>query len=415
MIKPVYNFTIRSKSMIIASVATTLGISGVALPVIAHAMGNEHVMNHSTMAMQRYVAAIHELNNTGVSGTATFTTSGNELTVSIEASGLQPGVHPIHIHGKDVAKAECPTNAQDANGDGYLSVIEGAPAYGLIKLNLTNPQTAFGTPPTPALFYPFAGTPNNANFPTVAADGLLHFKSTYMFDGSADAQAALKSLTPLGNQAIVIHGATAPKSVDAPALAALGKPYAAATDLTASVYDALLPAGCGLIDQATTSSEQSDEMDTTNMDTSTMNTGTQSMNDNNQQSGSVSSMGVDMLQQHLVSGLTVASANATDASVFNSQVTQLSSNFSTTVQKAVSTYQASVSQGSNHDVARNELINTLASAKDQELNGLTESRNQLIDKLNQSGNVTNRDAFLNGFNTAVDQYRDKIEQVKNQL
>jgi hypothetical protein len=396
----------KTKSIVAASFAAVLAVGGVGLPVVAHAMSNDQPMNHAADAMHRYTAKIHELNNTGVRGSATFTTSGNELTIAVKASGLQPGVHPMHIHGKDEAKAECPTSAQDTNGDGYLSVVEGAPAYGLIKLNVTNPQTAFGTPPTPALFYPFAGTPDNANFPVVTANGQLHFKHTFMFDSSANAQAALKSLTPLGDQALVIHGAIAPKSVDAPALAALGKAYAPGTDLTVRTYDALLPVACGTIDQASTSPEKTDQKNTNN---------SQNTNNQNQQTGSMSFSGIDTLQQQVVSGLTTASAHAADASVFNSQVAQLSSTFVTTVNNASATYKTSMEQGTNHDVARNTLINTFASAKDQELNGLTESRNQLIDQLNRSGNVANRDAFLNGFNGAVDQYSSKLEMIKNQL
>lgn len=308
----------QTKSMVVAAVAAVLAVGGASAPVIAHAMTAEQPVSHSTMAMKRYVSSIHELNNTGVTGTATFTTNGNELTVNVEASGLEPGVHPLHIHGKDQAKAECPTMEQDTNGDGFLSVIEGAPAYGLIKINLTSPQTAFGTPPTPALFYPFAGTPNNANFPVVGSDGLLHLSQTYTFNNSADAQAALASLTPLGNQAIVIHGATAPKSVDAPAFAALGKAYPAGTDLTASTYDALLPAACGLIDEASTSPAQGNRGNTGDAsDTSS----------SDQPTAFVPTSGLAGMQQKVVSGLTTASAHASNASVFNNQVAQLSASF----------------------------------------------------------------------------------------
>lgn len=81
----------------------------------------------------------------------------------------------------------------------------------------------------------------------------------------------------------------------------------------------------------------------------------------------------------------------------------------------MSSYQSNIAQGMNHDEARNMLVNAVASAKDQELNGLTDSRNQFIDQLNRTSNATSRDAFLNGFNTVVDQYHDELEQIKNQL
>jgi hypothetical protein len=390
MIKPAHRVTAQTKSMVIAAVTAVLAVGSVGVPTIAHAMMAPQPVDHSTTATRRYVASIHELNHTGVTGTATFTTSSNEMTVTVNASGLEPGVHPMHIHGKNQAEAECPTMAQDTNGDGYLSVIEGAPSYGLIKLNLTSPQTAFGTPPTPALFYPFAGTPNNANFPVVGSNGKLHYSQTFTFDNSAEAQAAWTSLTPLGDQAIVIHGATAPKSVDASAFAALGSAYPTGTDLTARTYDALLPAGCGMIDQASTTAG-----------------GTSN--------GSAPITGLDSIQLHVITELTKASANAADASVFNNRISQLSANFSAAVNAAVGTYQTDVAHGLSHDEARNRLVNAFAGAKDQELNGLTDSRNQLIDQMNHAGNVSNRDAFLSGFNTAVDQYRAKVEVIKNQL
>ena len=69
----------------------------------------------------------------------------------------------------------------------------------------------------------------------------------------------------------------------------------------------------------------------------------------------------------------------------------------------------------NRDEARNQLINTLSSAKDAELNTLTEARNQQIDQLNRAGNVANHDAFLSGFDTTVNQYKNVLELAKNQL
>ena len=377
------------KGMVIAGLAAVFAVGGVGIPSLAHASSTSLLTSHSTMAMQHYEAVINQLNNTGVHGTAAFTTRSNELTVTINATGLAPGVHPIHIHGKNMMEAECPTIAQDTNGDGYLSVIEGAPSYGLIKISLTSPETSFGTPPTPALFYSFAGTPNNANFPLVGSDGKLQFTQTYTFDTSADAQAAYASLTPLGNQAIVIHGATAPRSVDAPALAALGHAYPAGTDLTARVYDALLPAGCGVIEEASTATVPTAPRMAPLVDSST--------------------------QQEVINGLTTASSNASDASSFNNQVTAASAHFAALVSEAQLNYQNNVAQGMNKDQARNMLINAFAGAKDMELNALTASRNQLIDQLNQTGSVTARDSFLNSFNSVVDHYAAQLEMTKNQI
>lgn len=242
MIRITQKYSNRPKAIAFSLIAAIIGFSGIGLPLAASASTySNNNFGH------KYVSSIHELNNTHVSGNASFMQVGRHLTVTINATGLEPGVHPIHIHGKDQAKAECPTASNDTNGDGYVSVIEGAPAYGLIKLNLTSPQTAFGTPPTPALFYPFAGTPKISSFPFVGTNGVLHFSNTFTFNNTSAAQAAFKSLKPLGDQAVVIHGAIAPQSVDAAAFAALGSPLPVGYDPSLMTYDALLPVGCGTI------------------------------------------------------------------------------------------------------------------------------------------------------------------------
>ena len=64
--------------------------------------------------------------------------NGN-VKVGIEASNLVPNApHAQHLHDKiGPETSTCPTPADDANGDGIVSVLEGAPAYGGIVLSLT--------------------------------------------------------------------------------------------------------------------------------------------------------------------------------------------------------------------------------------------------------------------------------------
>ena len=453
----------KSKSLVLAAVVAVTGMTAVGNPIAANAMNGGSVMNNQSntpingpnvannnsdnqsdqtetnglvapkndsnmvqeLAMQQqnmqnenmqiqreqiYVAVLHPINKTNVSGTAKFSVEGNHLKATIDATGLEPGVHPQHIHGKKQAKAECPTQSADTNNDGFISVIEGAPSYGLIKMNLTSPQTAFGTPPTPVLFESFAGTADNKNFPVVKADGILHFQQTYTFDNSASAQAALASLTPLGSQEVVIHGATAPKSVDADAFALLGSPVAAA-DLTTSSYDALLPVACGEISAVSGMPHHDNNKSQDNNDHPNSGNAPDT-------SAIISPLnsGLNTLQTQLTDGLTAAAAAGHGTSAdFNGKVSSLSAALSASVTQAVSTYQMSIASGTNRDEARNQLINSLASAKDTELNGLTEARNQMVDQLNQSGDVAYRDAFLNGFDHTVLQYRNVLEMAKNQL
>lgn len=383
-----------TSSMVALAVASVMAVGSIGYPLAANASqdSNRSARVSSVSADERYKAFIKPLNDSDVIGQATFEVIGNTLKVTVHAEGLEPGVHPQHIHGHEEMRAECPTAEADVDGDGFLSVIEGAPAYGPIKLNLTNPQTDFGTPPTTALFTEFAGTPDNADFPVVTEDGVLDFTNTYTFDSSEAAQAAKASLSPLGDQHIVIHGATAPKFVDAPAFAALGTPFAAGTDLTERFYDPLLPVGCGEIDAVGGSDTPK------NNDGVVVNPGVQKL------------AGLNAIQAQLTQSL-----NQTGMADFNTRVGNLSVTFTDAVGVAVAAYNAAIDEGMNKDEARNQLINAVSSAKDAELNGLTEARNQQIDMLNRSGDVAKRDAFLQNFETTVHDYRHVLEGIKNQL
>ena len=100
----------RFLSVLIAVFALTLAVSAATL---AH--GNE----------KHYRADLASLNSSGVSGTAELTLSGDQLTVTITATGLEPNApHPQHIHGAvdNKGNATCPPPAADVNGDGVVVV-----------------------------------------------------------------------------------------------------------------------------------------------------------------------------------------------------------------------------------------------------------------------------------------------------
>ena len=192
-----------------------------------------------------YIAPLHPLNHSGVTGYARLSLNdaqpGASLTASVNARGAEPNqVHPLHIHGMlDGSEAVCPTTAADTNNDRLVSVFEGAPFYGPIKVNFTDPPTTFGPPARSDLFAPFAGVPVTNNFPHAGADGMVQYNQNIPFDTNNQyAVQALSSITPLTAQHIVIHGGYAPESVDTPG----GSP-------TKIVYDALLPVACGTIMQ----------------------------------------------------------------------------------------------------------------------------------------------------------------------
>jgi len=84
-------------------------------------------------------ARLMPTNNSGVHGTATLTAHGGSLTVDIHARGLVPGQpHAQHLHGsKDSKHFQCPSMADDTNGDGLLTNEEAMGEYGDIYLSLT--------------------------------------------------------------------------------------------------------------------------------------------------------------------------------------------------------------------------------------------------------------------------------------
>lgn len=99
-----------------------------------------------------YEGTLNELNTSGATGNATIEVSedGEQMTVSVNASDLDLDfVHAMHIHGiydgdlsdapdaGSFAASSCPDMSDDANGDGVLTVLEGAPKYGGVLVSLT--------------------------------------------------------------------------------------------------------------------------------------------------------------------------------------------------------------------------------------------------------------------------------------
>ena len=120
--------------------------------------------------------------------------NGN-VKVDIEASNLVPNApHAQHLHDKiGPDTSSCPTPADDADGDGIMSVLEGAPAYGGIVLSLTTTGD-FSASSALAL----------DRFPVADADGNLSYSrqfpaSTMVADGVTLGDVA-------GSAQVVVHG-----------------------------------------------------------------------------------------------------------------------------------------------------------------------------------------------------------------
>jgi len=161
-------------------------------------------------ASKTFNAVIGELNNSGVSGSAEMTVNTADMTLNfaMALAGLEPGqLHVQHIHGRfdddgNPRDSFTPTLADDADGDGFVELLEGAPRYGPIVLELRDTDTAA-----------------NGGFPVTQPDGTSTF--SWVFDlttteafganvltADPDDRFTAMDLLPLGLREIVIHGLT---------------------------------------------------------------------------------------------------------------------------------------------------------------------------------------------------------------
>jgi hypothetical protein len=134
-------------------------------------------------------ARMNSLNNSGAFGHAEVEVKHRRLDIEIDVRGLAPDLpHAQHIHFGAEARHECPTVADDTNGDFRLTTTEGAPAYGPIRVSLT---TRGDTSPASALAVD--------RFPT-APKGVEHY------DRKTHTQADVANAIRQGKAVVVIHG-----------------------------------------------------------------------------------------------------------------------------------------------------------------------------------------------------------------
>jgi hypothetical protein len=195
--------------------------SGAALVLVGAAYMS---LTPAAFAQDMFQADLEPLNNSGASGTANLALEGDQLTTDIASEGLAPGLpHAQHIHGLEQAMSECPTLANDQDGDGLVNTTEGEPSYGPI---LTSFTTEGDTSPESGLAVD--------RFPVANEDGTLTYGRTF--------EVPTNVADRLGDFAVVQHG------VDLNGNGVYDEEAAGPSDLDPSLpQEATLPANCGVI------------------------------------------------------------------------------------------------------------------------------------------------------------------------
>jgi len=196
--------------------------SGVALVLVGAAYLS---LAPAAFAQGTFQANLAPLNNSGASGTANLALEGDQLTTDIASGGLAPNLpHAQHIHGLEQAISECPTLANDQDGDGLVNTTEGEPSYGPI---LTSFTTEGDTSPESGLAV--------ERFPVANEDGTLTYGRTFGVPSNVAER--------LGEFALVQHG------VDLNGNGVYDKEAAGPSDLDPSLpQEATIPANCGTIE-----------------------------------------------------------------------------------------------------------------------------------------------------------------------
>ena len=173
-----------------------------------------------------FKANLNPLNRSGSDGTAILHKEGGKLDTKIHSTGMAPNLpHAQHIHGMAQAISECPTLADDDNGDGLVNTAEGLPSYGPIRVSLT---TRGDTSPASALAVD--------RFPTANPGGFMSYNRTFSVSDSVRKN--------LGKFAIVQHG------VDLNHNGRYDFRSAGKSELDPSLpQEATIPANCGVIDR----------------------------------------------------------------------------------------------------------------------------------------------------------------------
>jgi hypothetical protein len=152
-----------------------------------------------------------------VTGAVRLKVDGTSVHVNIHVRGLTPNLpHAMHIHGILGDPNVCPPATADTNGDGLISLEEGAPFYGPIDTSFT---TSGDTSPASGLAL--------ARFPVADAEGNLNYNRTFTIPQNV--------LDSLGSLHVVVHGLALDGNADGPV---------GGYD---TLFEAVLPVACGAV------------------------------------------------------------------------------------------------------------------------------------------------------------------------
>lgn len=177
-----------------------------------------------------YAASLAPLNSsvTGqpASGTVQLAVSGDQLVISVDASGMPAGMeHWQHVHGfTDGSAAACPSMAADVNSDSVVDLIETEALSGTTMVPLHHDPVSMDIP--------------QHTYPVASADGTLTYTDTISL---AALQQAFEKAYPgqqlsLDHRVVFLHGVPAATQLPA-SVASLGPVPAQVT----------LPIACGVL------------------------------------------------------------------------------------------------------------------------------------------------------------------------